>query len=257
MALPPPDSSPGKTIPPVAVRVLFEDEWLIAVAKPAGLPSQPTLDPARPSAESELKAYLKKRDGGSPYLVLHHRLDRDTSGVLLFTKDPKANAGTGALFSEKKAQKTYHALCLLGAGCPERWEVKNYLGAKGRVGKATQYGSVRSGGDPALTCFRELERLADVSLIEASPKTGRTHQIRVHLSEGGHPLLGDPFYGGPASLTLASGERLSIPRVMLHAYALEFPHPMTQAPTSIRCDWPADFAQCIERLRLAGTRRPA
>ena len=251
MALPSSDFSSGKTNPVPAVRVLFEDEWLIAVAKPAGLPSQPTLDPARASVESELKAFLKKRDGGDPYLVLHHRLDRDTSGVLLFSKAPKANAGVGALFSEKTAQKIYHALCLLGAGCPEQWEVKNYLGVKGRVGKANRYGSVKSGGDPALTLFEEKERLAEASLVEAKPKTGRTHQIRVHLSECGHPILGDPFYGGPTALLLPSGVRLQFPRVMLHAHSLGFVHPMTQVETLISCDWPSDFAQCVERLRMA------
>lgn len=219
------------------------------VAKPAGIPSQPTLDPARPSAEGELKKFLRQREGRDSYLVLHHRLDRDTSGVLLFSKDPKANAGVGALFSEKTAQKTYHALCVLGAGCPERWEVKNYLGAKGREGKATKYGSVKSGGDPAHTLFCEKERLAGASLVEAMPKTGRTHQIRVHLSECGHPILGDPFYSGPEVLMLPSGVRLQVPRVMLHAYSLGFVHPMTGQELLVSCEWPSDFAQTVERLR--------
>jgi RluA family pseudouridine synthase len=230
-------------------RVLFEDEWLIAVDKPAGLPTQPTLDVSRPSVLSVLKDYLQKRDGHEPYLGLHHRLDRDTSGVLLFTKNQKANAGVGALFAEKKAQKTYQALAVLGAGCAEAWEVKNYTGIVGRMGKASKYGAVRSGGDPAQTVFRELERLPGVLLVEAKPLTGRTHQIRVHLSEGGHPILGDEFYGGPTSLRLGSGARLMFPRVMLHAAALEFCHPMTQAQHTIASPLPEDFTGCLEQLR--------
>jgi RluA family pseudouridine synthase len=238
---------------PSPVTLLFEDDWLLAVAKPAGLPSQPTLDPSRPSMQSELKSFLKKRDGREPYLALHHRLDRDTSGVLLFVKDPKANAGVGAMFSEKTAQKTYHALCALGAGCAESWEVKNYLGEKGREGKTVKYGSVKSGGDPAQTFFKELERLAEASLVEATPKTGRTHQIRVHLSECGHAILGDPLYGGPTTLMLPSGVRLKISRVMLHARSLGFRHPMTNEDVLVECDWPSDFAQVVERLRMNKT----
>lgn len=246
----PPKTSKVSGLPEGGVNILFEDEWLLAAEKPAGIPSQPTLDPARPSLETELRKFLHRREGREPYLVLHHRLDRDTSGVLLFSKDPKANAGVGALFSEKTAQKTYHALCVLGAGCPEQWEVKNYLGAKGREGKATKYGSVKSGGDPAFTLFRERERLAGVSLVEAQPRTGRTHQIRVHLAECGHPIFGDSFYSGPTDWMLPSGIRLRFSRVMLHAYSLGFRHPMTGEEWVIRSEWPSDFAQTAERLRL-------
>jgi RluA family pseudouridine synthase len=230
---------------------LFEDEWLIAVDKPVGLPTQPTLDASRPSVLSVLKGYMQKRDGREPYLGLHHRLDRDTSGVVLFTKNPKANAGVGALFAEKMAQKTYQALAVLGMGCPAMWEIKNYLGIVGRVGKASKFGAVRSGGDPAHTTFRELERFHDVALIEAMPHTGRTHQIRVHLTECGHPILGDEFYGGPSSVRLTSGARLMFPRVMLHAAALAFCHPMTKVDLTINCPLPADFTCCVERLRQA------
>lgn len=230
-------------------RVLFEDEWLIVVDKPAGLPTQPTLDASRPSVFSVLKDFLQKREGREQYLGLHHRLDRDTSGVMLFTKNQKANAGVGALFAEKKAQKTYHALAVLGAGCAEAWEVKNYTAVVGRAGKASKYGAVRSGGDPAQTVFRELERLPGVLLVEARPLTGRTHQIRVHLSEGGHPILGDEFYGGPASLRLGSGARLMFQRVLLHAAALEFCHPMTQEKHAISSPLPADFSACLQQLR--------
>ncbi|MFT3783083.1 MAG: RluA family pseudouridine synthase [Nibricoccus sp.] len=230
-------------------RVLFEDEWLIAIDKPAGLPTQPTLDVTRPSALSVLKGFVTQRDGREPYLGLHHRLDRDTSGVVLFTKDPKANAGVGALFAEKTAKKVYEALAILGQGCPAAWEVKNYLGIIGRVGKANKFGSVRSGGDPAHTSFRELERFHEVVHVEAQPHTGRTHQIRVHLTGCGHPIFGDEFYGGPMLLRLGSGAQLRFSRVMLHAAALSFRHPMTNEEVAIRSALPEDFQRCIEQLR--------
>ena len=232
-------------------RILFEDEWLIVVDKPAGLPTQPTLDVKRPSLFSVLREYLGRRDGGAPYLGLHHRLDRDTSGVVLFTKDRRANAATAALFSGKTAQKTYQALASEkpGAACPDTWRVENYLGAVGRVGKATKFGAVRSGGDPAQTSFQVRERLAGALLVQAQPHTGRTHQIRVHLAEGGNPILGDEFYGGPLRLRAASGELMAVSRVMLHAWRLEFPHPVTGAPVTVTSAIPADFAECLRRLR--------
>jgi 23S rRNA pseudouridine955/2504/2580 synthase len=232
-------------------QVLFEDEWLLVVDKPAGMPTQPTLDARRPSVFSTLQEFIRQRDGGTPYLGLHHRLDRDTSGVLLFTKDQKANAGTAALFSGKTMCKTYQALTITGVACPDSWEVKNYLGVVGRIGKASKYGAVRSGGDPAQTSFRVLKRFPVALLIEARPHTGRTHQIRVHLTEGGHPIFGDAFYGGPMQLPAGpGGGMVPAPRVMLHAAALEFLHPVTKAPLLIRSPLPADFEACLRSFRV-------
>lgn len=230
-------------------RILFEDEWLIAVDKPAGLPTQPTVDAKRPSLFSVLQGFLGRRDGAEPYLGLHHRLDRDTSGVVLFTKDRRANAATAALFSGKTAQKTYQALAATGAGCAEDWAIENHLGAVGRVGKLERFGAVRSGGDPAQTSFRLIERLGAASLVEARPHTGRTHQIRVHLSECGHPIYGDALYGGAPYLVTCAGGRMAVPRVLLHAAQLEFPHPMTGAAVSVCCALPADFEECLRALR--------
>ncbi len=241
----------------VASQILFEDEWLIAVDKSAGLPTQPTLDETRANVAGLLKDFLQKRDGGTPYLGLHHRLDRDTSGVVLFTKDQKANAGVTALFSTRAIQKTYQALCLAGSSCPESWEVKNCLGVVARAGKASKFGAVRSGGDPAHTEFKVLERFTGAVLVEAQPHTGRTHQIRVHLAGGGMPILGDTFYGGPADFRAAPGVNLHISRAMLHAAALVFSHPVTNTPTTIRSPLPVDFVACSKQLRSATTQRQA
>ena len=239
-------------------RVLFEDEWLLAVDKPAGLPTHPTLDQRRTSVFSTLQAFLGQRDGGTPYLGLHHRLDRDTTGVLLLTKHQKANAGTAALFSGKTLQKSYHALAVYGAPVPDTWEVENHLGVVGRVQKASRFGAVCSGGDPARTSFRVLERLPGALLVEARPHTGRTHQIRVHLAEGGHAIVGDSFYGGPAHLTAGpAGGRVAAPRVMLHAASLEFLHPITHVALKISSARPADFEGCLQALRSGAQRKPS
>lgn len=227
--------------------VLFEDEFLIAVNKPAGLPTQPTLDEARDNLFAAVKRFMAERvkvsGGGLPYVGLHHRLDRDTSGVVLFTCDSKANAGVAELFSGHLAAKTYWALCARprGAAIRRLWEVKNYLGRlKSTGGKKALYGEVRSGGDFAHTDFRVLEELGDVLWVEARPRTGRTHQIRVHLAEAGMPILGDLTYGG-------SDRR--VPRLMLHAASLEFVHPLTGASLKVESPMPEDFRQGVDRLR--------
>jgi 23S rRNA pseudouridine955/2504/2580 synthase len=229
-------------------RILFEDEWLIAVDKPAGLPTQPTLDESRACVFGTLTKFLRHRDGNTPYLGSHHRLDRDTSGVLLFSKDRKANAGIADLFAAKTMQKTYNALAVAGAGCPDRWDVENYLGTIGRVGKSARYGAVRSGGDPARTSFQVLERLPGALWIEAMPHTGRTHQIRVHLAEGGHPIYGDAFYDGPTQLGFGPDD-LPVSRVLLHAAVLEFPHPVTRVALKICSPLPQDIVTYLGELR--------
>ncbi len=230
-------------------RILFEDDWLIVVDKPAGLPTQPTVDAGRANVFDTLKKFLAQRGGAEPYLGLHHRLDRDTSGVLLFTKDQKANAGVTALFAGKTAQKTYRALAVTGPTCPATWKVENHLGVVGRVGKASKFGAVRSGGDPAQTSFRLVERLSGALLVEAQPHTGRTHQIRVHLAEGGHPIFGDGLYGGPMQLKAAGGAFVPVPRVLLHAAQLEFPHPVTGERIVVESRLPEDFAECVRQVR--------
>lgn len=231
-------------------QVLFEDEDLIAVNKPPGLPTQPTLDEARDNLFLSVKKFLAKRERKSVndvYLGLHHRLDRDTSGVILFTKTKRANAGVARLFTDHLAQKTYEALCSIDSNesVQEVWEIRNYLGKDKHAGsKANRYTSVRSGGDFAHTEFVLLERQGKFARIQARPLTGRTHQIRVHLSEAGLPILGDLHYGGRR----ACGSHV-IPRVMLHAVSLTFPHPLHQNLIIIQSPVPKDFVQCLESLR--------
>jgi RluA family pseudouridine synthase len=228
-----------------AERVLFEDAFIIAVNKPPGLPTQPTLDEARVNLFAAVKQFLAKRDGVvQPYLALHHRLDRDTSGVILFAKAKEANAGVARMFSEHLARKTYNAIVQLDAGVqlPAEWDVRNHLGKVPGRGKQAKYGAVRSGGDTAQTDFRLIENLGGkAAWVEARPLTGRTHQIRVHLSEDGLPILGDDLYG--------KGSSTVAPRLMLHAANLTFPHPIHQTSTSIQSPLPEDFQQCIEALR--------
>jgi 23S rRNA pseudouridine1911/1915/1917 synthase len=228
--------------------ILYEDDDIIVVNKPAGLPTQPTLDEARANLFATVRKFLSARDSvPAHYLGLHHRLDRDTSGVILFTKRQSANAGVSKLFVDHLAEKTYWALAERPARMPPTvWRVENFLavdrggGAGGKRVQRNRYHSVRSGGDSALTDFRLLEDLRQAVWVEAKPRTGRTHQIRVHLSEGGMPILGDTTYGR---------ESTRVPRLMLHAAVLNFPHPTDGRAMSIQAPMPKDFSECLKSLQ--------
>ncbi len=232
-----------------AADILFEDEGLIIVRKHAGIPTQPTLDDARANLYQGLKVFLRKREGKpDAYLGLQHRLDVETSGIVLFTKDPQCNSGVAGLFREHKIQKRYLALCSPSRPSAvqpgDSWTVRNHLGIVGKTGKKKKFGAVLSGGDPAETRFQCLGTSAGVYLIAALPITGRTHQIRVHLSELGLPILGDPFYAGEVGF---SGQGL---RVMLHAASLQFRHPQTSEDMLIQCPPPEDFLGVIEKTGI-------
>lgn len=226
-------------------RILYEDDYLIIVDKPAGLPTQPTLDEARDNLFAALKRFMSQREGQGveSYLALHHRLDRDTSGVVLFAKKREVNAKVAELFSEHLAQKTYLALTHHRRGGQKlfpQWSIENRLGKDKTSGKRARFTAVRSGGDYAKTDFILLEDFPGGSLIEAKPITGRTHQIRVHLSEYGMPILGDSFYGAQDG---------SASRVMLHASRLTFPHPVNKVEISVQSPLPEDFLQCLQAIK--------
>jgi 23S rRNA pseudouridine1911/1915/1917 synthase len=223
-------------------RVLFEDEDLIVIDKPSGLPSHPTADEARDNLFAAVGRFLSSRDGiAEPYLGIHQRLDRDTSGVVLFTKSKRVNAAVGEIFSSHKVVKIYQALTVATRQkLPKEWTIKNCLGKVASKSKRAKYGAVKMDGDLAETFFRVIGESPRGVWIEAIPKTGRTHQIRVHLAEYGLPILGDDLYG-------AADDRA--PRLMLHAAELRFPHPMTKCEVSVKSLLPEDFQECLRQIR--------
>ena len=231
-------------------QILFEDEWIILVNKAAGVPTQPTVDPNRPNLVDLTRRFLSKRDGKSePYLGLHHRLDRDTSGVVLFTKKEEANKGVADLFAKHQIQKTYQCLVWQGPDSKKHlandaFEVRNFLGKISAKNETSRFGSVASNGDPAHTFFRVLEAFRQCYWIEASPRTGRTHQIRVHTSELGLPILGDPLYFPKNVFCM-----ISAPRLMLHAHRLEFNHPVEGTPMKVEAPLPEDFWKVLSALK--------
>jgi RluA family pseudouridine synthase len=215
------------------IEILFEDEFLLVVNKPAGIPSQGTVDPNRMHVMSYLQKQLPQLK-----LFLHHRLDKDTSGVFLLSKSEKANKRLTEIFSKHEIQKTYVALCKPRKDFDKTdWDVKNHLApVKNSNRQLMRMVTVKKGGWYAETHFRTLEKRENFYYVEAKPVTGRTHQIRVHLAEDKMPILGDFLYGGKSSL---------VPRLMLHAISLEFPHPITNEKKIITAPLPQDFKKIL------------
>ena len=231
-------TSRDKAFELTASRILFEDDDLIVVDKPSGLPAHPTLDPARDSLFAAVGRFLAKRDAIEvPYIGVHQRLDRDTSGIVLFTKSKRVNAAIGEIFSKHTGTKIYQALTVPGR-VKREWTIENCLGKVRSKSKQARYGSVTCGGDFAETTFRVIAKYKRGIHLLAVPKTGRTHQIRVHLSEYGLPIFGDDLYG-------AGGAE----RLMLHASQLIFPHPITGREVSIESTLPEDFRRCLNELK--------
>ncbi|HEY3380711.1 MAG TPA: RluA family pseudouridine synthase [Vicinamibacterales bacterium] len=220
------------------IHVLYRDEWLVSVAKPAGLQTHAAADTRLDDLVSATRRLLNV-----PYLGVHHRLDRDTSGVVLFSLDPAANAGLAAAFADRAVDKVYHALTTPGARVPGRpWRVEGLLALSGS-GLRARMTRVAAGGKRAETSFVVRQRLPRACVVEARPLTGRKHQIRAHLAECGLPILGDRRYGGP---TAVGGAR--VVRAMLHAVRLTLPHPVSGRSLRIECPYPEDFASLLRQL---------
>ncbi len=192
-------------LPPEAL--LYEDDELIAVNKPAGINSQRTPYQLKGTLEFWVTEYFRSQGSAEPARVVH-RLDRGTSGAMLFPKHRKAAAWISSCFQNGQVDKRYLAL-VSGTPTQERWVVDAPIG---KVASA-RYGIV-PGGKSSVTEFRIISSAENSSLVEARPLTGRTHQIRVHLSEIGLPIIGDATYGNvPAE------------RMMLHCSVMTFRNP--------------------------------
>ena len=203
--------------------ILWEDEHLLVVNKPAGWN---THAPA-PFAGEGIYEWLKHREPRWARLAIIHRLDKETSGVLVFGKTPEANRSLTAQFTERGVHKKY----LLLTDRAAREEKFTATSTIVRAGEKYVSRPLLPGGERAETRFTVLSVQDGPTLIEAEPVTGRTHQIRVHAAEHGFPIVGDTLYGGTAAQ-----------RVYLHAAELTLKHPVTSEPLTFcsPCDWSAD-----------------
>jgi len=203
-----------------AHEVVFEDDDVLVVAKPAGLVTAPTPE----SDRGNLLDRLQRERGGSVWLV--HRIDRMTSGLLVFAKTPEANRALGERFARHDVEREYRAVVAGEVAADQT--IDRPIGAK-----------------RAVTHVRVVERLPGATLIAARLETGRTHQIRIHLAGAGHPLLGDPDHGGEVSRRF----RPRPPRLALHAGLLGIVHPRTGEALRFEQPLPEDLAQWLEALR--------
>jgi tRNA pseudouridine32 synthase / 23S rRNA pseudouridine746 synthase len=216
--------------------LIWSDDDLLVANKPAGLPT--LVDGYHPQAPY-LAGIL--RQAYAPLWVVH-RLDRETSGVIVFARTAQAHRELNRQFEQRQASKVYHALA---AGAPD-WETRTcHLRLRPDGDRRHRTVVDARQGKTAETAIRVLERLGAFCLLEAVPHTGRTHQIRAHLAALGLPIAADALYGGPPA---AEGS-LPIARLALHAARLSLLHPLDGLPRQFDAPYPPDFAGCLEVLR--------
>lgn len=204
--------------------ILFEDNFYLAIDKPPGL-----------VCEEPILANL------FPHCLLVHRLDKETSGVLLLAKSEEALKKIISLFRAKKIRKTYLAISC-GSPAESSGIIKNYMLPQGRIQGQTYWKSQnKPPGNYAETSWKLIEKTREYVLLECHPVTGRTHQLRVHLKEMGCPILGDSLYNKLLP-------QISMPRLMLHAKQLAFLHPFTEQDLVIESLLPHDFIQAWNSL---------
>ncbi len=222
--------NPIETSKPSKITILFQDDHFAVIDKPPGLVCQNELIVAAigPIARN---------------WRLVHRLDKDTSGLLLLAKSEKAEEAGKVLFADRGIEKMYLAI-VDGRVKDKEGVIDNYLGKKGGYEGQTLYGEVlqKDKGLRAITHFQTLSLGKGASLLLCDIKTGRTHQIRVHFSEKGHPLLGDHQYGRKFSCPFEPSRHL------LHAWKLVFTHPFTKKKIELKAQVPLDFQKAIEEL---------
>ena len=261
----PPPVAAQPTAQAIPLDILYEDEDLIVLDKPAGLVVHPAPGNEDGTLVNALLAHCGDRlpgIGGERRPGIVHRLDKDTSGVMVVAKTEMALAALSATFAARDIDRFYLALCW-GTPYPPAGEIEGAIGRDPRDRK--RMAVVRSGGKPALTRYRLLRswhvepaRLpaggAGVSLLECRLATGRTHQIRVHLAAQGYPIVGDPVYlrripGAARSVPEPErGALLDFPRQALHAARLGFAHPRTGQALSFESSPPADMEVLLTYL---------
>ena len=225
----------------IPLDILFEDEDLLVVNKPKGM----VVHPAPGHESGTLVNALLHHCGDSlsgiggvkrPGIV--HRLDKDTSGLMLAAKTDRAHASLAAQLGDHSLHRVYAAL-LIGTPRPPEGTVDLPVGRHPRDRKKMAAGI--PGGRPAVTHYRVLETFPGYSYAECVLETGRTHQIRVHMASLGHPVAGDPLYGGRCPLPLSSQ--------CLHAREICFRHPVTGEEMTFSCPLPREFSAVLEKLR--------
>ena len=226
--------------------VVYVDAQVIVVDKPTGLSTVPYDDTEVDTMESRVLAYLERRGrsrGGRPTVGIVHRIDKETSGLVVFTRTWMAKQSLAAQFRQHTVHRRYLALA---QGDVRSRTVRTFLVENRGDGlRGSARGTPPASAREAITHIESLEKLAGgATLVACRLETGRTHQIRIHLSESGHPIVGERVYTRHFAGTL-----LEAPRLMLHAAELGFVHPATESAMRWERPIPADMAAILERLR--------
>ena len=251
----------------IPLDVVYEDSQLMVVNKPAGLVVHPGVGNFTGTLVNALAWHLRDVEGydpNDPEVGLVHRIDKDTSGLLVVAKTPDAKTTLGLQFFNKTTHRSYNAL-VWGNVKDDEGRIEGNIGRDPKDRLRMAVFAPDSGiGKPAVTHYRVIERFGYVTLIECILETGRTHQIRAHMRSIGHPLFADERYGG---MEILRGERSAsyrafvqncfslCPRQALHARTLGFVHPTTGKQMDFTSEWPEDMRQLIEKWRtfIAGT----
>jgi 23S rRNA pseudouridine1911/1915/1917 synthase len=246
-----PEHQPPRTIQPAAIplTLVFEDEHLAVIDKPAGLVVHPAPGHWDDTLVNALVARGTTLSGGAegrPGIV--HRLDRDTSGLMLVAKTDLAHRRLGAAIAARRVRRSYAALAW-GHLETSPLRIEAPVARHSRDRKRM---SISAGGRPARTDASVVARFDVVDLLRLELHTGRTHQIRVHLEHVGHPIVGDPVYAGGGSRRISGAARRraellerATPRQALHAAALAFRHPVSGAPLEFHAEWPTDLRDAL------------
>jgi 23S rRNA pseudouridine1911/1915/1917 synthase len=216
------------------VGILYEDDFCLVADKPAGMPVHPT-HPGRTATLANAVAFHYQATGQMCRIRHIHRLDADTTGPVLYAKQEQAHAVLDEAMRNRRIGRTYIAV-VSGRMKNRKGTIDLPIG-KDRHHKGRR--RVSATGDPAVTHYEVAERRDNATLVRLRLETGRTHQIRVHLSHIGHPIYGDALYGGPAGF---------IGRQALHCETLRFPHPWTGEMIEVASPWPDDLRTLAEKL---------
>ena len=238
------------------LEILYEDDDLLVVNKPADMVVHVGAGVKSGTLVNALLHHVRQRDGGlslaggelRPGIV--HRLDRMTSGLVVVAKTDAAHRDLSAQFKAREVRKRYVAL-VHGVVSNDRGEISKPVGRDPR--RRIRMGPGGIGAREASTRYRVVKRWPCLTLVEAEPLTGRTHQIRVHFSSMGHPIVGDTLYGAPARVEMEGREARTLARNFLHAAAIEFRHPRTGRTMRFESPLPAELEAWLAPLDSGGT----
>ena len=235
--------------------ILYQDDDLLVLDKGAGMAVHPAPGSWEGTLVNALLYHCRGLSGINGWLRpgIVHRLDKDTTGLMVVAKNDEAHRGLAAQLASHSIQRSYTAL-VWGNPQRDRGRIDAPIGRNPRDRKKM---AVVEGGRAAATHFQVEERFAFLCLLDLRLETGRTHQIRVHLQHEGHPVFGDPLYGGVNRIRGIQGEfrrrarelQELIHRQALHARSLRFEHPRSRAPMQFTAELPADFSRLLEALR--------